>query len=282
MLFRSRDIVVFLNGGLGNQMFQYAAGRALSVRLNAPLSLETFWFAYMQGETPRRFDLGAYNIEARCLPGNTFSMFLRQALLPLRSVFTEMSPVFQPAFHSLNAPVFLRGYFQSEKYFIEYADVIRRDFSLKDPLSQKAQGYLRDVGTTPVPIAVHVRRGDYVSDPRTAAFHGACSWEYYDKAMRLMRERLGDVRFFFFSDEPDWLAAQQVRGTIVSGLSPHEDMFLMSRCAHQIIANSSFSWWGAWLNRNPDKIVVAPKRWLLNDYYEQLTGDLVPEGWIRL
>jgi hypothetical protein len=176
----------------------------------------------------------------------------------------------------------LAGYFQSEKYFSEHADTIRQDFSLKEPFSQKAYEYLQRIEAVPISVAVHVRRGDYVSDPQTRIFHGNCSWEYYENAMRFMRERTGDAKFFFFSDEPEWLAADQLDGVVVAGLSPHEDMCLMSRCRHQIIANSSFSWWGAWLNNAPAKIVIAPKQWFANEKMEQQTGDLIPPGWIRL
>lgn len=269
-------ITVRLKGGLGNQMFQYAAGRALSLRHNVPLMLDLSAF----GSDPKRsYALQPFAIEAGLV---SLSLWLRLWRKVTGRYYREQSFAHDPKVSELSPGMLLNGFFQSEKYFLDHADKIRHEFSLKEPLSQKAHDYLREMERTPNSVAVHVRRGDYVSDAKTAAFHGNCSWEYYEKAMRLMRARLGDVLFFFFSDEPEWLAAQQVRGTIVSGLSPHEDMHLMSCCRHQIIANSSFSWWGAWLNQSPDKIVVAPRRWFADEKMERQTGDLIPNGWVRV
>jgi len=257
-------------------MFQYAAGRALSLRHAVPLVLDLSAF---DSDPKRSYALTPFVIKAEVV---SFSRWLRLWRKVQGRYYREQSFAHDPKVSGLLPGRLLNGFFQSEKYFVDHADTIRREFSLKEPLSQKAQGYLREVESAPNSVSVHVRRGDYVSDPKTTAFHGNCSWEYYESAMRHMRERVGGVSFFFFSDEPEWLVAQQVDGVVVTGLSSHEDMFLMSRCKHQIIANSSFSWWGAWLNKNPDKIVIAPKRWFADEKMERQTGDLIPEGWIRL
>lgn len=270
-------VTVRLKGGLGNQMFQYAMGRAISLRSGMPLWLDTSMFGLV--DRNRTYALAPYRIEARV---TRLSLWSLGAVWLRGRYYREKTFTCDPGVASVSPGTVLMGNFQSEKYFLAEADAVRKDLSLREPLSGRAEKHLEEINAVALSVAVHVRRDDYVSDQKTSSFHGNCSWEYYENAMRLMRERLVDVRFFFFSDEPDWLAAQQVRGIIVSGLSPHEDMFLMSRCAHQIIANSSFSWWGAWLNRNPDKVVVAPRRWFANEYYEQQTGDLIPEGWIRL
>jgi len=272
-----KEIVNCLQGGLGNQMFQYAVGRALSLRCGVPLLLEVSSFL----RDPKRcymlspFEPVAWPVMLS--PGRRWWAHLTGRY------WRERGFAFDPQVFALGSGTILDGYFQSEKYFVAYTDTICRDFSLKEPLSQNAQKYLQCIEGTAVSVAVHVRRGDYVSDPVTQAFHGNCSWEYYEHAMQFLRERVeGEVQFFFFSDEPAWVRSRQVDGIIVEGLSPHEDMFLITHCKHQIIANSSFSWWGAWLNVNPDKIVIAPKRWFANEEKERQTGDLIPEGWVRL
>ncbi len=257
-------------------MFQYAVGRSLSLYHKVPLLVEVSFFLK---DRKRSYMLSPFAPAAQPIVLSGCKLWWARAR---RRYWRERGFAFDPRVITLGPGVILDGYFQSEKYFATYADTIRQDFSLKTSLSQKAQGYLQRIEEAIASVAVHVRRGDYVSDPVTRAFHGNCSWEYYEHAMRLMRERAGEVQFFFFSDEPQWLRERQMNGVIVEGLSPQEDMFLMSRCKHQIIANSSFSWWGAWLNRHPEKLVIAPRRWFANEKMEQQTGDLIPDGWIRL
>ncbi len=271
-----KPITVRLCGGLGNQMFQYAVARSLALRHHAPLNLDISALAH---DSKRKYALAPFAIEAeviflRCWPRWWYQMRGR--------IYREKGFFYDSSVGELFPGVILEGYFQSEKYFAFYATTIRREFSLKGSLSQPAQEYLAHIESVPHSVAVHVRRGDYVSDRVTQMFHGTCSWEYYEQAMQLIRDRVRGARFFFFSDEPKWLLARQVNGAVIEGLPPQEDMFLMSRCRHQIIANSSFSWWGAWLNRNPDKIVIAPKRWFANEKMERQTGDLIPSDWIRL
>jgi len=269
-------ITVRLCGGLGNQLFQYAVGRVLSIRWDVPLVLDVSSFA---SDRKRTYMLAPYHVPARVVSSPRWRRWLAQVGGRYRR---ERGFAFDPQVLAVEPGSILDGYFQSEKYFAAHAKTIRDDLSLKEPLSAEANSYLQAIEAAPVSVAVHVRRGDYVADSVTRAYHGVCEWDYYEEAMARLRQRLGEAHFFFFSDDPAWLVERMTPGTVVQWLPPHEDLFLMSRCRHQIIANSSFSWWGAWLNQNPQKIVIAPRRWFANEKMEQQTGDLIPEGWERI
>ena len=136
------------------------------------------------------------------------------------------------------------------------------------------------------PVSIHIRRGDYVNDSHTNSVHGTCGLDYYQNAMKLISGRVDKPTFFCFSDDIEWAknklhAQYPIIYVDHNGLdNASEDMRLMSQCKHNIIANSSFSWWGAWLNSNPDKIVIAPTKWFQKEDYD--TRDLIPAGWIRL
>ena len=134
-------------------------------------------------------------------------------------------------------------------------------------------------------VSIHFRRGDYVDQPETNKTHGTCTKEYYQKAVDLMASRIVNPHFFLFSDEPEWIKenfSTAIPSTHVAGYPGFIDMYLMGLCRHNIIANSSFSWWGAWLNINPDKIVIAPTQWFAIDEINNKAVDLVPSNWIRL
>jgi hypothetical protein len=180
---------------------------------------------------------------------------------------------------------YLQGYWQSERYFLKHASTIRKDFTFRQSPSGQNADLMRTILDSAA-VSIHVRRGDYVSNPKTFANHGICTPEYYFNAIDIMRQRVPNARFFAFSDDPQWVTsvlAPRCDGMIVVDHNQAEDscndMQLMSLCRHHIIANSSFSWWGAWLNQNPDKIVVAPRNWFANG---KDSTDLIPETYIRL
>jgi hypothetical protein len=201
-------------------------------------------------------------------------------------VVRERAFTFQPKVLGQRPPAYLDGYWQSEKYFGDVADVIRKDFTVKRAPSAANAAWLDRIGAT-VSVSIHVRRGDYVTNADANKFHGTCGIDYYQRAVQMLSSRLGGrPEFFVFSDDPAW-----VRANLDLGSHPHhyvtnndaqtnyEDLRLMSSCRHHIIANSTFSWWGAWLNASPDKVVVAPRRWFRAD--EMDDRDLVPSGWVR-
>ncbi|MCW2571546.1 MAG: glycosyl transferase family 11, partial [Frankiales bacterium] len=186
---------------------------------------------------------------------------------------------FQPGLLTVAPSCYLEGYWQSERYFEVAAEDIRRDFRVEpspdaDPLRS----------TDPEKaVSVHVRRGDYVAEPEIRAYHGTCSLEYYARAMDLVRRLVPGAKFLLFSDDPLWVEANLggPDAVVVSepGSAPHRDLLLMAQCRHHVLANSSFSWWGAWLSR-PGGVTVAPRPWFLTP--ENNTKDLLPPAWLSV
>lgn len=279
-------------------MFQYAAGRSLALTREQSLRLDVSVFAAyalhqgfeLQGVFTIPAEI-ATEIEVRRILGRQFSPGMQRILArPGMALFRRRGFVVEPHFHywpeikNIPPDSYLRGYWQSEKYFHETAPAIRRDFTFKNPLikeNAELAAQMRQVNA----VSLHVRRGDYVKNPKTAATHGLCSLDYYQAAIRYISDRVEQPFFFIFSDDIIWVKkhleinfpCRYVNHN--QGAESYNDMHLMSLCKHYIIANSSFSWWGAWLNSHKDKIVVAPQRWFVNDNNVQ---DLFPYGWIAL
>ncbi len=290
-------VITTLIGGLGNQLFQYAAGRALADRAGVPLKLDVSGF---ESYALRRYELGTLPIAASLATPDDLAPFgptaagqsrLRRLLVGAvasrQAAATHTEPHFHydAGFETLAAPLRLNGYWQSERYFERLRPQLLAELRPVTPLEPENLETARSIdGATAV--SVHVRRGDYVSNSTTNAFHGTCSPGYYRAATAAIAARVSAPHFFVFSDDQAWTQANvTLEGptTYVSANPPDRgfrDMQLMSRCQHHVIANSSFSWWGAWLNPSPDKIVVAPQRWFAAGAND--TRDLLPAGWIRL
>lgn len=283
-------VVVRLTGGLGNQMFQYAAGLHLASRLSCPVVVDTRVY-----DTYRLhgYELNAWSISAKPAPAE----ILKQAsllkirfgekwpfLLGKERFFKEKSLAFDPAWLQIKTPKWLLGYFQSEQYFAASRAQILKEFSLPQQLSEVTQNYQIQMASAES-VAVHVRRGDYVTNTETMRIHGVCSRGYYENACSSIQGRLSNPVFYVFSNDPDW-ARQNIgwpeRTVFVNshGNSPAVDIALMASCKHHIIANSSFSWWGAWLSANLSGIKIAPSPWFDEPSY--LEGDLVPKSWERI
>jgi len=184
--------------------------------------------------------------------------------------------------------VFLRGFWQSEKYFLGHRKAILEEFSFKNSFSDENMKIATRIQET-TSISIHVRRGDYVSNPGACKTFASLNIDYYQQAIRKINVNATNMLLVFFSDDIDWVkkniigqlpnSYQYVIVNINKRSESYNDMHLMSLCKHNIIANSSFSWWGAWLNQNPEKKVVAPKRWFLID---KNTIDLYPKDWIKI
>lgn len=295
-------IIVKLWGGLGNQMFQYAAARALALRNSDALKLDISWFdSIAPGDTPRKYELGVYPVaaepaskaESRRLCGPDIrrcpKILKRLAASigyqPPKSCIRESSLRFDPAIMEAHGDIYLDGYWQSEKYFVDAAEIIRREFTPQCSPEPVNAGFLQQIGKCSS-VSVHFRRGDYVTNPHAAAYHGFISPDYYSSAMAEISRQVPGAHFFLFSDDVQWVR-ENLRSdfpvTYVDGngeANAYEDIRLMSACRHHIIANSSFSWWGAWLGANQEKVVIAPERWFNSD--DMGTEDLIPEGWLRL
>ena len=287
-------IITSLTGGLGNQLFQYAAGRSLAHYHQTELVLDLEWFnSRPDTNTPRHFELGNYNIAARFLsPAENRSLrFYRGRILSRISflprkwrLFTEKSFCFDPDFFKLPNDVYLRGYWQSAQYFEVIRNILLKEFAPIDPPGSKNEALLREMNEGNS-VSLHIRRGDYLSNPVAAEYHGICPLDYYERAIGRIEESFDNPHFFVFSDDLDWARANLNINHPVkfighnSGAQAFQDIRLIAACKHQIIANSSFSWWGAWLNQNPKKMVIAPKQWFLA---KKDTSTLIPNDWIRI
>ncbi|MFB3916263.1 MAG: alpha-1,2-fucosyltransferase [Terriglobales bacterium] len=291
-------IIAQLNGGLGNQMFQYAFARAIAERRRTSVKLD---FRALAADRKRCYALGAWNISART--ASAFELFrvrltnrLQRKLRPA-APYHERAIVREQAFtfdaDALKAPLhcLLIGYWQSEKYFKDIEAVIRREFTLREEASAKSQETARAIRSSNS-VFLHVRRGDFVFDPELQSAHGNCSAAYYQAAVDHVERNVSFPHFFVFSDDPRWASENlKLRSpmTIVDhnppgdGQAPgreHEDLWLMSQCKHAVLANSSFSWWGAWLNPARERIVIAPRQWFRSLPHD--TRDLIPDRWLRM
>lgn len=290
-------IVTRLRGGLGNQMFQYAAGRALALRTGAELKLD---LGYFERSDRRSYALGPFPIRATPATAEEVARLTRtprplriaRRLLgresrPPRSHVEEGDLTFRPAVLDLPDGVYLDGYWQSERYFADAADAIRTELAPPEPAAARDRALAAAIDASES-VSLHVRRGDYASSPAVLETHGLCGVDYYRRATAWLGERSSGPALFVFSDEPEWVRENldlPFPMTVVDhggtgDGAAHRDLALMSRCRHHVIANSSFSWWGAWLGRDPGGYVIAPERWFARP--DLSSRDLVPERWVRL
>lgn len=296
-------IIMQILGGLGNQMFQYAMGRSLAINSNQTLKLDISELTSPVGEqtnTPRMFGLDAWNVVVR-LAGERQCDALKYENAPVlkrlwrqlqgksrafgSSCYRERGMRFDKQMLQVRGDAYMMGFWQSYRYFEECSHVIREEFTPRRDLSPATTAHLTEI-TAANAVSIHVRRGDYVSNPTANTFHGTCDLQYYRDAIQAVEKRVDEPRFFVFSDDLEWAKVNLdfiAPATFVEFSEPvHdvEEIHLMSRCKHNIIANSSFSWWGAWLNDHPNRIVVAPKRWFRDPKID--TSDLIPPDWLRL
>lgn len=295
-------IIVKLMGGFGNQMFQYAAGRSLAHRLGTELKLDlSFIETLHEGNTQRKYELNWLRIVAEIATSADVSVLLGEKTVysTLRAkvrkrfglrwemphLYREPHYHYDAYFEFLPDNTYLLGFWHSERYFSSIAHLLREEFACREPLTGRNQTIATGIAATES-VSVHVRRGDYATDPKIGQFHGLCGLDYYKAAVAAIADRTGTPHFYVFSDDHAWVKEHlllEYPTTFIDFNEPdkgYEDLRLMSLCRHNIIANSSFSWWGAWLNRNPTKTVIAPRRWFNNS--DQDTKDLIPADWLRL
>jgi len=285
------SVTVKVMGGAGNQMFQYAAGRALALRTGAELVLDTTWYREpFRGTAPRDFCLDRFPVSARLIEdkerrpgrlGKLAARVLRRFAAPRVPTLREAHFHYDPRIISARPPVRLDGYFQSARYFADAETQIRAELA-PPPEAGHAGALAQRIGET-TSVSLHVRRTDYTQGA-TADIHGVCTPDYYAAAVAELSQRLGPLELFVFSDDIAWAQANLDLGhpaTYVSDgrVSDLGELWLMSLCRHHVIANSTFSWWGAWLSPNPDKIVIAPRKWFAAEDFD--TTDLLPESWLR-
>ncbi|MCZ8258908.1 MAG: alpha-1,2-fucosyltransferase [Beijerinckiaceae bacterium] len=288
-------IRVELLGGLGNQLFQAAAGFALAQRTGAALEFDISRF---RAAGSRAYGLEGLRHGARLVGGaregagrliNRVGRALSfgRAKAPIGwqgGAFRERDYAYDPRFESLAAPCYLSGYFHSEKYFAPAAEQIREAFSLEPQLGEEARAFA--AAMAPESLAVHLRVGDFKAAQHFNAVHGTLGMAYYRNAIALARAARPIDEIYVFTDTPEAIPALIPPGTpyrAVTGHTAPEDLYLMSRARAHIIANSTFSWWSAWFDPRPDKLVIAPRAWLAPEALRKTyIGDLYPEGWVML
>lgn len=289
-------IIVQLKGGLGNQMFQYAAGLSLATHHGVQVKVDVNQLRKPDEEigTFRAFDLQHITeppiIATRAeidqiLHQHPVKIFFQKLLPPhRRNVYRESSLRFDPAFRKAGSRLYLKGYRQSEQYFKRIESVVRQQFQMKPERISHLTHFASELIQQPS-VAVHIRRGDY-TNKKVEAYHGTPGQDYYRAAIPRIEQQISNPKYFIFSDDIEWVRnnlqfngeVSYVTGSITENQC--EDFYLMSQCRHNIIANSTFSWWAAWLNDNPQKIVIAPKKWYNKPGLD--TSDLIPAGWIRI
>jgi hypothetical protein len=226
-----------------------------------------------------------FSTEGRARHFNTLIQVLKGLFSRPFQINRERAFSFDARVLDCSDQAYLDGFWQSEQYFSPIANLIRQDLQLKNPLPENLKALVTQIQSTNA-IAVHVRRGDYVSNPTTTAYHGVCSVQWYEDAAKYMIEKIENPVFFVFSDDYEWVRKNIYFDAPTVFITPSpdgqecNDLHVMSLCQHNIIANSSFSWWGAWLNANPNKIVIAPQQWFAAGNHD--TKDLIPHSWIRL
>lgn len=260
-------IITLLQGGLGNQLFQYAYGRALSLKYNAQLQLDLSFLTRnnvsRHGFTARPFELDKYNL----LKTKTY--------IPIES-YSIINDLSDTNNLQVNRNYYLEGYFHSENYFKDYFDVIKQELTLKNP---------PNVNILENSCSLHIRRGDYVN---IQDYHPLQPVSYYKKAIEeIYGENTENVNFYIFSDDIDWCVnnLKLENANYITGGSNHDDLYMMSKCENNIIANSSFSWWAAYLNDNPNKKVVAPIKWFGESYLKthgEQPQNLIPKTWKKI
>lgn len=292
-------IIVKLMGGLGNQMFQYAAAKSLAGHLRTSFKLDT---TFLLDRTPkenfvyRDFDLDIFNINPGIATKEETDRFTRkpssalaQYLAWVKNKIWQSKYYFEPHFHftpdffKLPANCYLDGYWQSPKYFTNVEKELRIDFSFNESIQRNSLKLHKSI-LEQTSVCVNVRRADFLSN----AFHGVCDMKYFAPAIEIVASRINNPHFFIFSDDPEW-CKENIKPSYPVTFVGHEHagykfsnyLQLMSQCKHYIIPNSSFAWWAVWLNtRLEEKIVVAPQSWFADSSWN--SKDLIPDTWIRV
>lgn len=290
-------IIVKLQGGMGNQMFQYAAGRALSLRHGVELKLDlSFLKKDPQGQyTPRKYELDVFNVKAGIAtdedlepfqehPGRLRRVLQRNIPALFSKVYAAESGMsYNSRFLKFPRHSYLDGFWQNEKYFSAVERQVREDLQPVLPKPAPVTVLEKEMSSRPA-VSLHVRRGDFISLPGAASFHGNLNMSYYQQALQRLPAQLSAATVFIFSDDPAWCrdAFDLLANKVIVDLreAPVWDLHLMSCASANIIANSSFSWWAAWLNPHPEKIVIMPKQWYTHTH--TIEAGLHVPGWILI
>ena len=292
------NITAQIQGGLGNQLFQYATAKALSIRLKGRLQLDISWFSHRwEDVTPRHFLLPGLKVDCQLITHHQAIHSpkrwrrIAQRFLPLNPYILKDRPfrfnsdlnTFKPY---TSQDIYLTGYWQSYHYFNAIRNILIKEIKPVNTLSDHYQGYLEKILSCPSAM-VHIRRGDYVHLPVAAKIHGFVGLDYYQKGFDRLLASNPNIHFFVFSDDIEWAKSNlphQEKIHFIESVdefnAPVQELFLMSQCQKHLIANSSLSWWGAWLSESTIPMIIAPKNWT-NDR-DKNWDDLLPKHWQKL
>jgi len=292
-------ISTYLQGGLGNQMFQYAAAKALAQHYQVNLSIDSSWFSYPPlGITKRNLDLSYLNISCKDITSSPPTKHKSKLALLLGS-YLPYGPIvkIQRNAFNFNKSLFrlknlkgrdlnLIGYWQSYKYFEKIRPILLSEFKTKNSIAEHYQSYLEQIRSSDS-VMLHIRRGDYVNSPSAAKFHGVLPLSYYQQAIEALLLNQPNAHFFIFSDNLPWAKEalpKDLKITFVENSlqadAAAQELQLMYECQHHIIANSSLSWWGAWLKKDCSGLVFAPNRWISDSSLD--LSNLLPANWQRI
>lgn len=291
-----KTVIIKLQGGLGNQLFQYAAASYLAeggqiildcsaLGPNAEITPDT---------TSRSFELSIFtgirfSILSDCAhkiltSQNIFFKSLKKIMYPGLITIPECPFKHAVELAARNTLIYLNGYFQDENFFLPIRRILLREFSFPN-LESLCPTWLACILSADNAVSVHVRRGDYLTS-KALAFHGVLTPDYYQAGVQLMNSRVTNAHYFIFSDDPDWccdhLDFPGQKTVVITKQKAWVDMALMSKCKHHIIANSSFSWWAAWLNDNTEKLVIAPRKWFADEMANSVYGCIIPQNWMKI
>ena len=294
-------IIANLRGGLGNQMFIYAFGKYLAQKHNTELKLDNSYYE----DYHRVYELNKLGIKEKFASQSEIEklkVFKYKDILPIRfikskilgkeskkvpasSYILDSDINFRKKYLKLPDNVYLDGLFQSEKFFRGIKDILRQDFQLKNELDQANKSFLEKIKTSNS-VSLHIRRGDYITNSWAMKELGVCSIEYYKKSIDYIGSKIESPVFFVFSDDLEWVKNNfDIKQPCVyvdcnDGNTGEKDLELMKNCKHHICANSSFSWWGAWLGEEVNTINIVPEKWFKGEYFNDKY--LIPDRWVKL
>jgi hypothetical protein len=278
-------IISVLKGGLGNQMFQYAAARCLSVKKSCPfkLCISNFIDHETSNITKRDYSLNNFNIKETLIESNLSLKILKKLGLIKSISDNNFNKKYLEEIRYRTT--ILDGYWQSEKYFEEITNTIFDEFSLKTGFCREAN-YFNELILKSNSVSIHLRCGDYKKNSLLKTIYYDLTESYYNEAISIISRNFPDINFFIFSDDLPYarkfFESFEMPKTFIELKEDlyWQEIILMSHCKHNIISNSTFSWWGAWLNKNKNKIVVAPQNWFINDVGS--SKEIVPETWRKI
>ena len=297
-------LIVRLKGGLGNQMFQYAFAKRLSIELDKMLTIDNVT-GFKTDFYKREYDLHKFGIQNNFIynnsikilskmvtdrkVGNILRYYVNNILKNIYILKEEDGYIGQFKDLSDYSLLYIDGYWQNYEFFMPFNNRISKDFSVKSSFLEQHKEIVYKILKSNS-VSIHVRRLHGVStdgyiNKFGRNFHGTIPYGYYKEAINIINNRIGDLHLFFFSDDIDWVKENMkfhCKTEYISGYQDYEELWLMSLCKYNVVANSSFSWWGAWLNSYQNKMVIAPKKWYNNRIMNLKTNNLIPDNWVRL